>query len=99
VREFLGELDKKPRAKVLRLIGYLQQHGPNLPRPYADALRDKIRELRVPYGKLQWRMLYFFDGKRVVVTQGFLKKTWDVPDDEIERALRRMKDWFEQGGR
>ena len=98
VREFLDEADPKPRAKMLRLVAHLEAAGPGLPRPYADTLRDKIRELRIPYGKLQWRILYFFEGKRIVLTQGFLKKTPAVPDEEIERATRRMKDWIQRGG-
>ncbi|MFC1521864.1 type II toxin-antitoxin system RelE/ParE family toxin [Elusimicrobiota bacterium] len=97
-REFLDELPKKPRAKILKHIAYLEQYGPDLPRPYADTLRDKIRELRVPYGRLQWRLLYFFDGKRAILTQGFLKKTSAVAEEEIQRALRRMKDWIGRRG-
>ena len=98
VQDFLDELEKKPRAKILKFIGHLERLGPDLPRPYADGIRDKIRELRIPYGRRQWRFLYFFDGERVVMTQGFLKKTWAVPEEEIERALRRMEDWFCRGG-
>lgn len=98
IREFLAELDKKPRSKILKFIEQLELHGPDLPRPYADTLRDKIRELRIPYGKLHWRILYFFDGKTAVLTNGFLKKTRDVPGEEIERALRRMNDWVVRGG-
>ena len=98
IREFLDEIDEKPRAKIMKFISHLEQQGPDLPRPYADTLRDKIRELRVPYGKLQWRVLYFFDDKRVVLTHGFLKKTQAVPAEEIDRALRRMRDWLGRGG-
>ena len=94
VQEFLEDLAKKPRAKILKFIQHLEERGPDLTRPYADTLRDKIRELRVPYGTLQWRILYFFDGKNIVLTQGFLKKTHAVPNEEIERALKRMSDWL-----
>ena len=93
-QRFLDALPAKPRAKVGRFVSHLATLGPDLPRPYADALRDKIRELRVPYGRLQVRILYFFEGKRVVLTQGFLKKTPAVPEEEIDRALRRMEDWL-----
>jgi len=54
IKKFLIGIDKKPRAKILKFIGHLEKNGPNLPRPYADILRDKIRELRVPYGNLHW---------------------------------------------
>ncbi|MBI4375897.1 MAG: type II toxin-antitoxin system RelE/ParE family toxin [Elusimicrobia bacterium] len=96
LREFLDELEA--RTKIMKFLSHLERYGPDLPRPYADTLRDKIRELRIPYGKLQWRLLYFFDGKRVVLTQGVLKKTQAVPDEEIERALGRMRDWLGRRG-
>ena len=92
--EFLLSLAAKPQAKVQKLIRYLQQQGPDLPRPYADTLRGKIRELRVGYGSLQVRFLYFFEGKSIVLVSGFLKKTSAVPDEEIIRAERRMTDWL-----
>ena len=44
--EFLNELKTKIRAKVAKWIDKLEMEGPNLPRPYADIVRGKIRELR-----------------------------------------------------
>ena len=73
---------------------YLQKQGPDLPRPYADVLRGKIRELRVGYGRLQLRFLYFIEGKSIVLVSGFLKKTSAVPEEEIVRTERRMMDWL-----
>ena len=93
VDEFLDALGSKQRAKVQRFLGHLKAIGPDLARPYADALRGKIRELRVPYGRQHFRLLYFFCGKTIVVTSGFVKKTAEVPEGEIERAVRRMEDW------
>ena len=98
LKEFIDALGEKPRGKIARLISYLARLGPDLPRPYADTLRDKIRELRVPYGRLQIRILYFFKYDRIILTQGFLKKTGPVPDEEIERAVRRMNDWLARHG-
>lgn len=48
--EFLDRLPEKVRGKVLRWIEALETHGPNLPRPYADVVRGKIRELRIAFG-------------------------------------------------
>ena len=31
------------------------------------------------------------------MTHGFLKKTREVPEEEIQRALRRMEDWLGRG--
>lgn len=62
-----------------------------LRRPHADALRGRVRELRCGLGRLEHRLLYFFAGRRVIVTHGFLKKTEAVPAREIERAERMLK--------
>jgi phage-related protein len=94
VQEFLDGLGKKPRAKAAKFMALLAVMGPDLPRPYADVLRDKIRELRVPYGSLQIRLLYFFAGQKIIMTNGFLKKTGKIPSEEIDRAVRRMADWL-----
>ena len=91
--DFLNGLPAKVRGKILRWIEALETHGPNLPRPYADVVRGKIRELRIVFGSNQYRLLYFFAGKQIVVTHGFVKKTAQVPLEELERAERLMREW------
>lgn len=91
--EFLDSLPVKVRAKLEKWIEQLEIHGPNLPRPFADSLRDKIRELRVRFGQMNYRFLYFFSGKSIILTHGFMKKTSQVPDEEIEKAIFYMHDF------
>lgn len=39
-------------------------------------------------------MFYFFySGQRIIVTNGFIKKTQKTPRGEIEKALRYKHDW------
>ncbi len=97
---FLDLLQPKVRAKVEKWIEKLEQHGPNLPRPYADIIIGKIRELRIVFGSNHYRLLYFFFGKIIVLTHGFIKKTDKVPTQEIQRAENYMTDFFNryQGG-
>ncbi|MDD5226914.1 MAG: type II toxin-antitoxin system RelE/ParE family toxin [Candidatus Omnitrophica bacterium] len=90
---FLDALPVKVRAKIAKWIELLEEQGPDLPRPYADALRDKIRELRVKFGSVQYRLLYFFMEKKVILTHGFVKRTDQVPKAEIEKALSAMEDF------
>jgi DNA-binding XRE family transcriptional regulator/mRNA-degrading endonuclease RelE of RelBE toxin-antitoxin system len=59
---FLDSLPIKARAKIEKWIELLEEEGPDLPRPYADVLRDKVRELRVKSGPAHYRLLYFFLG-------------------------------------
>jgi phage-related protein len=39
---------------------------------------------------------FFADGKKLIVTNGFRKKTNKLPKNEKELALRCMKDYFER---
>lgn len=93
-QEFLDGLSPKVRGKVAKWLELLEREGPNLPRPYADVVRGKIRELRVSFGGMHHRFLYFFHGKGIVVTHGFVKKTAAVPEGEIDRAERCMADFY-----
>jgi len=93
-QEFLDGLVPKVRGKVAKWLELLGQEGPDLPRPYADVVRGKIRELRVSFGGTHHRFLYFFHGKRIVVTHGFVKKTAAIPEGEIARAERTMADFY-----
>ena len=98
---FLEGHTDKVRAKFVKLLDVLKEHGANLKRPYADVLREGIRELRVGFGGNAHRALYFFFAQDVIViTHAFMKKTDKVPADEIERALRCKRDFedrFERG--
>jgi phage-related protein len=94
---FLGGHNDKVRAKFKKLLQILREQGPDLKRPYSDALRDGIRELRVGFGGNAYRALYFFFVQdTIVITHAFIKKTVEVPFEEIERALRYKRDHQER---
>jgi len=94
--EFYDSLDIKTRAKVAKWIEKLELEGPDLPRPYADKVRGKIRELRVRFGKVRYRFLYFFEGKNIIITHGFKKKTDKIPETELNRAEAIRKDFYKR---
>ena len=56
-------------------------------------MSGKIRELRIVFGSNQYRLLYFFFGKIIVITHGFIKKTDAVPVNEIKTAERYMEEF------
>ena len=99
VDEFLDSLEVHIRAKFEKWLEQLEEHGPNLPRPFADVVYGKIRELRLKFGTMHYRFLYFFAGKKIIVTHGFIKKTPRVPEEEIARAIRHMNDFLARFGR
>lgn len=94
---FLEGHNDKIRTKFVKLLAVLKEYGPNLKRPYADVLREGIRELRVGFAGNAYRALYFFFiESSIVITHAFMKKTDKVPPEEIERALRYKKDFEER---
>ena len=95
VREFLDGLDHKMLAKMYREIDLLVMNGPELREPHSKHLDDGVFELRAKLGSDISRVLYFFFvGKKVVLTNGFIKKTMKAPNSEIELAKRYRKDYF-----
>lgn len=94
IEEFLEEMPKKHRAKVLASVDYLSEEGPALKRPHAAHVRGRLRELRVSRGRNEYRVIYFFmPGKRIVLTHAFQKKTRAIPRREIEVAETRRRDY------
>ena len=58
--EWLDQLPTKVQDKCLVRIERLAELGYELRRPEADLLRDGIYELRVRYGTVNYRILYFW---------------------------------------
>jgi phage-related protein len=65
--------------------------GRHLRRPEADYLRDGIYELRAAQGHVNFRILYFFQGRIAAVLTHALTKRDAVPEVEINRAIRRRR--------
>ena len=88
-KEFLMGLEVKMRAKMADTISLLQDNGYELREPYSKHLTDGIFELRAKVGSDATRVLYFFYvNRRIILTNGFVKKTQKTPVGEIEKAKR-----------
>ena len=95
VLEYVDNLSLRERAKVMALVGFLEEKGPNLPRPYADLLEDGIHELRIKLTGTQVRFLYFFCYRDIIVlTNVFDKHSAKVPKTEINIAKESRVDFF-----
>ena len=95
VREFLDSLDVKMRAKMLRTIQLLAVNGTELREPYSKPLEDGIFELRAKVGSDISRVLYFFVvGRRVILTNGFIKQSAKTPAGEKELAKRYRAEYL-----
>ena len=99
VRSFIKDFNMKSRAKIGRYLALLEEHGSDLPRPYADHVRGKIRELRVKTSDGNIRIFYFFFIERnIILLHAFRKKTQELPEREINQAERNMHNFMEQYG-
>lgn len=99
VAEFLDSLDEMSRASVDTDLSELERLGTRAREPLSKPLGKGLFELRskTPMGNV--RILYFFlKGRIILLTNGFVKKTWAVPQDEIDIARRRMKEYTQRFG-
>lgn len=91
---FILAQDNKMQAKIFTVLTFLEEAGPALREPYSKSLGDGIFEVRAKQGSDISRVLYFFViGKKVILTNGFVKKSQKTPVGEIERAKRYRADY------
>ena len=100
IQDFLNSLDTKMNVKLTGLMEILEEKGTELRLPYSEHLGDKIYELRCKQGSNITRVLYFFYfGGKIVMTNGFTKKTQKTPPSEIKLAKERRADWVKRYGK
>ena len=97
VEQFIISLENKMQAKVFMLLNLLEEFGNQLSEPHSKYLEEGIYELRIKQSSSTTRVLYFFfTGKRIILTNGFVKKTQKTPRNEIELAKRRKQLFYER---
>ena len=95
VEEFLDSLPIKMRIKAIDSLDLLERYGNQLRMPYSKALNDGLFELRIKFSSDISRIFYFFYvGNKIVVTNGFVKKTQKTPQKEINKALSIRELYF-----
>ena len=96
VFEFLDELDKKAREKILFNIDKSKVKTDNT---LFKKLNSDIWEFRTLYNKKQYRLFAFWDKTDnkvtiVIATHGIVKKTQKTPKKEIDKATELMNKYF-----
>jgi phage-related protein len=96
--DFFHKQKQKVKDKILwtlRIIETQQQ----IPVDYLKHLEgtDGLYEIRVQQGSDIFRIFCFFDeGKLIVLTNGFQKKTQKTPKSEIDKALKIKKEYEQE---
>ncbi|NTI78545.1 type II toxin-antitoxin system RelE/ParE family toxin [Agrobacterium rhizogenes] len=95
VREWLQSLDAPDRQAVgldLMRVQYRWPVGMPLCRPLKNGLWEVRTNL--PSNKIA-RVLFCVYQERTLVLSGFIKKTQKTPDDELDLARRRMREFLD----
>lgn len=94
VKTFIDGLDKKMQAKALQSLVILGEYGNRLREPHSKALGDGLFELRIKFACDITRIFYFFVvNNKIVVTNGFVKKTMRTPKSELDLARKYKADY------
>jgi phage-related protein len=92
VEDFLADRSMAERAKITaRMERISTGHGKG------RHLRDEIFEVKIPFGKSEYRVLYASVGERntiLLALEAFTKKTRKTPLNRIESAEKRLKEWL-----
>lgn len=94
VDDFVYALPEKLHAKALKEMKTLKEYGNALREPYTKYIGDGVFELRIKVGTDLARILYFYtEGRKIIVTNGFMKKTEKTPLSEILKAKKYRDDY------
>jgi len=95
-----GEVKTPPFSAAARLeAGHLLrllQRGHLLSLPHSrpmPVIGSRCHELRVPDGRLTWRIIYRLDTDAVVIVEVFAKKTPQTPREVITTCRRRLGEY------
>ena len=95
--DFYRTLDDKVKAKIQHVFELIKQVE-RVPEKFLAPISgsDGLFEIRIEYQSKIYRVFCCFDeGRIVVLFNGFQKKTQKTPKEEIERAVRLKKEYFE----
>lgn len=95
VKQFLDSLSKQQKAKIFRILMYIEEYGLQSIIPHIKRLSGTpFWEIRI-IGKDNIRVIYIVPQKHtVLLLHGFIKKKQKTPIRELNTALKRYKEWL-----
>ena len=88
--EYFNNLNDEDKIKTLDLFKLMASEGKIYNQQKFRNEHDQIYAFKP---KPHRYMCFFFVGKKIIVTNGFVKKKDDLPPEEKKRALRCQKDY------
>jgi len=94
-QDFFNSLEKGAQIKVTYVLRYIQQTE-RWNQKFVKHLKDGVFELRAEYNGNAYRIFFILDnGNIVVLFNGFQKKTQKTPPQELEKAIKLKKMYYE----
>lgn len=96
--DFLLGQPRKVQDKIFKIIEAIETLE-RVPSNYLKAMEgtNGLYEARIQLASNIWRVFCFFDnGKLVILLNGFQKKTQKTPKNELDKALRLMKEYYQE---
>ena len=96
-QDFYNALDSKTRKKILQVLSWIQSMD-IIPVSMMISITGVkgLFEIRIEYSSNIYRIFCCFDsGELVILFNGFQKKTQKTPQEEIEKAKKLMKEYFD----
>ena len=96
--DFLLGQPRKVQDKIFKIIEAIETLE-RVPSNYLKAMEgtNGLYEARIQLASNIWRVFCFFDnGKLVILLNGFQKKTQKTQKNELEKALRLMKEYYQE---
>jgi len=94
VEQFLDSLNVKMRNKAVDSLTLLEEFGNQLREPHSKHLGDGLFELRIKFASDITRIFYSsIVGNRIVLTNGFIKKSRKTSKADMELARKYKADY------
>jgi len=91
VREWLSKLEKTERRIIGEDIKMVQEGWP-LGMPLVRNLKEGLWEIRSTLPNTIVRVLFVMHEKQMVLVHGFIKKTQETPQQDLDLARKRAKE-------
>jgi phage-related protein len=95
--KFFDQQTKKVQAKILWIFKIIEEID-RIPELYLKYLKNTsgLYEIRVQIGSNTYRIFCFFDmDNLVIIGHGFQKKSQKTPKQQIEKAEKIKKDYYD----
>ena len=96
VLKWIHEQENKVQAKIFRDLKLLEQYGLAFGEPDIELIdrKERIWEIKTRFGGNIYR-IFFTVNEDAILLHGFQKKTQKTPANEINTAVKRLKQYHE----